>query len=114
LGGCQTGEAKRSPGFELPVKHIIHTVGPVWQGGDKGEAELLRSCNTNSFQLALQFGVKRIAFPCISTGVCGFPKENAPTIALTAMRQYEPSLERIVAYCYAEADAELYRRLHHA
>jgi len=111
LGGCPTGEARITPGFRLPARWVIHTVGPVWRGGGHGEARLLRSCYQRSFTLALEHGVRSIAFPCISTGVYGYPKHQAADIALAAMRSHEDRFERIIACCFSEADAALYRRL---
>jgi O-acetyl-ADP-ribose deacetylase (regulator of RNase III) len=111
LDGCRTGEAKISPGFQLPTRYVIHTVGPVWQGGSRYEAKLLAACYRNSFELALQNGVRSIAFPSISTGVYGYPKESAARIALSIMRDYEARFERIIACCFSDADAELYRRV---
>jgi len=111
LKGCRTGEAKISPGFKLPARRIIHTVGPVWKGGDNYEAALLQACYRNSFEIALENGVRSIAFPAISTGVYGFPKRQATEIALTAMLEYAGRFERIIACCYSEADAELYRQV---
>jgi O-acetyl-ADP-ribose deacetylase len=111
LGGCRTGEAKITPGFNLPAHRIIHTVGPVWHGGGQGEADLLRSCYESSFTVALANGVRSIAFPGISTGVYGYPKDQAAAIALQAMRSHEARFERIIACCFSKADAALYRRL---
>jgi O-acetyl-ADP-ribose deacetylase (regulator of RNase III) len=111
LGGCRTGEAKITPGFLLPARWVIHTVGPVWHGGGHGEARLLRSCYQRSFALALENEVRTIAFPCISTGVYGYPKYQAAGIALHAMRAHEDRFERIIACCFSEADAAVYRRL---
>jgi O-acetyl-ADP-ribose deacetylase (regulator of RNase III) len=111
LGGCPTGEARITPGFNLPSRWVIHTVGPVWNGGGRGEAELLRACYASSFALALDNGVRSIAFPCISTGVYGYPKDQAAGIALAVMRSHEERFERIIACCFSEADAALYRRL---
>jgi len=111
LGGCPTGEARITPGFLLPARWVIHTVGPVWRGGDQGEAELLRSCYQRSFALALDNGVRSIAFPCISTGVYGYPKDQAAGIAVHEMRAHEDRFERIIACCFSEADAAIYRRL---
>ncbi len=108
LGGCPTGEARISPGFQLPAKWIIHTVGPVWQGGDAGEAELLRACYVNSFRLALEYHVASIAFPGISTGVYGYPKPEAARIALTAMREFAPKFHTVIACCFSDADRDLY------
>ena len=109
LDGCRTGEAKLTPGFDLPARKIIHTVGPVWQGGDSYEVPLLQACYRNSFEVALQNGVSSIAFPAISTGVYGFPKNRAAEIAVAAMLEYEDQFERIIACCFSEADAVLYR-----
>jgi O-acetyl-ADP-ribose deacetylase (regulator of RNase III) len=109
LDGCRTGEAKLTPGFDLPARRIIHTVGPVWQGGDHYEQPLLRACYQNSFDVALQNGVRSIAFPAISTGVYGYPKRQATEIAVAVMREYEDRFERIIACCFSEEDAALYR-----
>jgi O-acetyl-ADP-ribose deacetylase (regulator of RNase III) len=111
LGGCPTGESRITPGFLLPARWIIHTVGPVWRGGGHGESRLLRSCYQTSFSLAFDNGVRSIAFPCISTGVYGYPKDQAAGIALHAMRAHEDRLERIIACCFSEDDAMVYRRL---
>lgn len=111
LGGCPTGEARITPGFRLPARYIIHTVGPVWHGGTRGEAELLASCYHHSLDLARQHGLRRIAFPSISTGAYGYPKETAARIALGVMREHEAGFDEIIACCFAAADAELYRRL---
>lgn len=109
LGGCPTGEARITPGFKLPSRYVIHTVGPVWKGGDANEAMLLRSCYRNSLQLAKEKGLKSIAFPGISTGVYGYPKEQAAEIALSEMRAALNDFELIIACCFSEADAVLYR-----
>jgi O-acetyl-ADP-ribose deacetylase (regulator of RNase III) len=111
LGGCQTGEAKLSPGFDLPARRVIHTVGPVWKGGSHYEALLLKACYQNSFEVAIQNEVRSIAFPAISTGVYGFPKEQATEIAVTAMLAYEDRFDRIIACCFSEEDARLYKRV---
>jgi O-acetyl-ADP-ribose deacetylase (regulator of RNase III) len=111
LKGCRTGEAKISPGFGLPARRVIHTVGPVWQGGDNYEAALLMACYRNSFEIALQNDVQSIAFPAISTGVYGYPKEAATRIAIATMLEYQDRFERIIACCYSESDAALYRRV---
>jgi len=111
LKGCATGDAKLTPGFRLPAKWIIHTVGPVWNGGHHGEAELLASCYRNSLQLAKQNNIRSIAFPGISTGVYGYPKEAAARIAISEMRKYEPDFDEIIACCFSEADANRYREL---
>lgn len=111
LGGCPTGEARITPGFRLPARWVIHTVGPVWQGGDAGEPELLRACYRNSLVLALQRDARSIAFPAISTGVYGYPKQPAAQIALQEMKAFESRFDTIIACCFSEADAELYRRV---
>ncbi len=110
LGGCSTGEARITPGFRLPARWVIHTVGPVWHGGGQGEPELLRACYRNSFRLARENGVQSIAFPAISTGVYGYPKEAAARIALEEMRRAE-GFEQIIACCFSAQDRELYLRL---
>ena len=109
LEGCRTGEAKLTPGFDLPARRIIHTVGPVWQDGNHYEAPLLKACYQNSFEVAIQNDVRSIAFPAISTGVYGYPKEQAAQIAVTAMLAYEDRFDRIIACCFSEEDAQLYR-----
>lgn len=111
LGGCAPGDAKLSPGFRLPARFIIHTVGPVWHGGEKGEPEKLRSCYQRCFAVAHEQDIRSIAFPGISTGVYGYPKEDAARIAIEEMRAAEQDFERIVACCFSEGDAEIYERL---
>ncbi|RYF02681.1 MAG: O-acetyl-ADP-ribose deacetylase, partial [Oxalobacteraceae bacterium] len=86
LGGCKTGEAKITKGYKLPAKHIIHTVGPVWNGGDNNEREKLASCYRSSMGLAAANGVRSIAFPCVSTGIYGFPEDEAAEIAVATVR----------------------------
>ncbi len=115
LGGCPTGEARISPGFSLPARWVISTVGPVWHGGGHGEAELLAACYRNAFELALHQGLRSIAFPSISTGIYGYPKQAAAAIAVAAMRHYEPRFERIVACTHGDEDTAIYRALlgHH-
>ena len=110
LDGCETGDAKITPGFRLPARHVIHTVGPVWHGGEAGEAELLASCYRRSFAVALENGVESIAFPGISTGVYGFPKDQAADIAVGIMREYEDRFERIIACCFSVEDARRYEQ----
>ena len=111
LGGCPTGEARISPGFDLPARWVISTVGPVWQGGTQGEAELLRNCYRNALALAREKAIRTIAFPAISTGVYGYPKEQAATIALEEMTHALDDFAEIVACCFSPADAALYRQL---
>jgi O-acetyl-ADP-ribose deacetylase (regulator of RNase III) len=109
LGGCPTGEARLSPGFNLPAKHVISTVGPVWYGGERGEAVLLDSAYRNSCILALQHDIKSIAFPAISTGVYAYPKDKAARTALAVMKEYEDKFERIIATCHTREDVEIYQ-----
>lgn len=111
LGGCPTGSAKISPGFALPAKWIVHAVGPVWRDGVHAEANLLESAYRNAFMCAREVHARRIAFPAISTGVYGFPKEAAARIALGVMREHDALFERIIACCFSAADAAIYRRL---
>jgi len=108
LGGCRCGEAKLTPGFDLPARRIIHAVGPVWKGGDQYERSLLGACYKNSFEVALENGVRTIAFPAISTGAYGYPKQQATEIAVGVMREYEGRFERIIACCFSDRDAALY------
>jgi O-acetyl-ADP-ribose deacetylase (regulator of RNase III) len=111
LGPIDTGSAVITPGFDLPAKYVIHAVGPVWHDGAHGEPELLDRAYEESFALAREAGdVQTIAFPAISTGVYGFPKERATEIAVRAMRRHEREHERIIACAYDEGMAELYRR----
>jgi O-acetyl-ADP-ribose deacetylase len=111
LGGCKTGEAKLSPGFQLPASHVISTVGPVWHGGKRGEAELLADCYRNALELALANNLHSIAFPAISTGVYGYPKEQAARIALGVLRQYEAQFERLIIVTHGDEDTVIYREL---
>lgn len=108
LAGCPTGEARLSPGFKLPAKYVISTVGPVWYGGERGEAALLDSAYRNSFILALQHGIKSIAFPAISTGVYAYPKDMAARVALAVMKEYENKFDRVIAVCHGKEDVEIY------
>ena len=111
LHGCPTGEAKITPGFRLPAKWVIHTVGPVWRGGQAGEPALLASCYRQSLALARRNGVCRIAFPSISTGVYGYPKEAAARIAVAAMREFESQFDEIIACCFSAGDQTLYEKI---
>ncbi len=110
IGGCPTGEARITPGFRLPVTWVIHTVGPVWRGGDKGEPDLLVGCYEKSLDLALQNGVSTIAFPSISTGAYGYPIEAATEVAIGVMRRYEDRFEEIVCCCFSDDDRKAYER----
>jgi O-acetyl-ADP-ribose deacetylase (regulator of RNase III) len=112
LGGCPTGSAKITKGYNLLARHVIHTVGPVWQGGDKGEPEQLASCYRESLKLAEAHGLASIAFPAISTGVYGYPLEPATEIAVSTVRGFERnSLKRIVFCCFGAEVAAVYRKI---
>lgn len=114
LGPCETGDAKVTDGFDLPARFVIHAVGPVHSGGGEGEAEQLASCYRTSLQLAAEQGARSIAFPCISTGVFGYPIREATSIALEAIAEWRSGRdqpERIICCCFSEEDAEVYREL---
>ena len=114
LGGCKTGDAKLTRGYELPASFIIHTVGPVWQGGMQGEAELLTSCYRRSLELAAGRNLVSIAFPAISTGIFGFPIRPAAEIAIATVRAFTrtpTSVREIIFCCYSSADYQLYAGL---
>lgn len=111
LGGCPTGEARITPGFRLPARWVIHAVGPVWHGGDRGEAELLRSAYRNCFRLAREQGIRSIAFPAISTGVYGYPKRAAAEIAVQAALEVAGDFDRIIFCAFSETDASIYRQV---
>jgi len=111
LGGCNTGDAKITPGFNLPADYVIHTVGPVWHGGEQREADMLESAYRRCFEVALENNINSIAFPAISTGVYGFPKQQAAEIALSVMKQYESQFSEIIVACFNTADVEIYNKL---
>jgi O-acetyl-ADP-ribose deacetylase (regulator of RNase III) len=100
LGGCATGDAKATKGYRLPARWVIHTVGPVWQGGDAGEAELLASCYRRSLEVADALGARSVAFPAISTGLYGYPADRAAETAVAAIRSTPTTVElvRLVAF----------------
>jgi O-acetyl-ADP-ribose deacetylase len=103
LGGCDTGEAKITPGFGLPARYVIHTVGPVWGGGERGEDRLLAACYRNALGLAVEHGFASIAYPAISTGAYGFPPERAALIAVRTVRaelQHTAEIERVLFCCF--------------
>jgi O-acetyl-ADP-ribose deacetylase (regulator of RNase III) len=112
LGGCLTGEAKISPGFKLKAKFIIHTVGPVWNGGNRNEDILLASCYRNSLKLAAENNIKTIAFPAISTGIYRFPLERAVNIALSEVKNFlaENNLpEKVIFVCFNSSTKDAYK-----
>ncbi len=111
LGGCATGEAKISPGFNLPAKYIIHTVGPIWKDGNHNEDELLANCYRNSLEMAVENDVKTIAFPSISTGAYNFPLERAAKIAVNEVIQFlekNDTLEKIIFVCFDDKTVNIY------
>ena len=111
LGGCDTGEAKLTDGFALPASHVIHTVGPVWGGGERGEGKLLASCYRNALSLAAEHDLKSIAFPAISTGIFGFPPDRAALIAVRTVRETlpdMPGIESVVFCCFGAESRELH------
>lgn len=113
LNGCKVGEAKITDGYRLPARHVIHTVGPVWQGGGKGEAELLASCYVRSLELAAANDCRTVAFPAISTGVYRYPKDEATEIAVGTVSTFiedKPIPETVIFCCFDEQMAKLYRR----
>jgi O-acetyl-ADP-ribose deacetylase (regulator of RNase III) len=105
LGGCAAGDAKATPGYRLPAAHVIHTVGPVWYGGQAGEADLLASCYRRSLEVAASLGVHSIAFPAISTGAYGYPADEAAVIAVTTVRAAPAAIERVVLVAF-DADTK--------
>jgi O-acetyl-ADP-ribose deacetylase (regulator of RNase III) len=114
LGGCETGDAKLTPGFRLPARFVIHTVGPVWRGGAEGEPELLASCYRRSMEIARANDVQTIAFPCISTGVYGYPSEDAARIAVSTLGSIlaaSPSMTDVIFCCFSARDLTIYERL---
>jgi O-acetyl-ADP-ribose deacetylase len=114
LGGCPTGDAKITPGFRLPARYIIHTVGPIWRGGTRGERELLAACYRRSLELAVERKISSIAFPSISTGAFAFPLKLAAPIALAAVQSFDFSqseLREVLFCCYSREDYGIYRKL---
>ncbi len=114
LNGCPTGQAKITPGFKLPAKYIIHTVGPVWHGGAGGEDKLLADCYSNSLRLAEENGIKTIAFPAISTGVYGFPSDKAAQIAVTTAKEFlekNNTIDKVIFVCFDQSTFNIYGRL---
>jgi O-acetyl-ADP-ribose deacetylase (regulator of RNase III) len=114
LGGCQTGDAKLTQGYRLPARFVIHTVGPVWHGGDRGEAGLLASCYRRVLEVASQNGLHTLAFPSISTGVYGYPIARAARIAVATVRTAAPSfpaIQQVIFCCHSAADLAVYQAL---
>ncbi|MGB0507281.1 MAG: O-acetyl-ADP-ribose deacetylase [Pikeienuella sp.] len=110
LHGCKTGQAKTTEGFKLPAKWIIHTVGPVWRGGENGEADSLTACYDNSFTEARRVGARSIAFPAISTGIFGYPADLAAAIAVNACRRAATDFDHIILCCFTAGSAAHHQR----
>lgn len=113
LKGCKTGEAKITKGYDLTAKYVIHTVGPVWNGGYQNEDELLANCYRNSLKLAVENGIKTIAFPAISTGVYHFPLERATSIAIKEVKDFlkkDKSIEKVIFVCFDEITYSIYNK----
>jgi len=111
IGGCETGEAVITGAGNLKVKKIIHAVGPIWRGGDKGEAGLLKSAYENSFRIAKKYGLKSIAFPAISAGAYGYPIDEAAKIALKSGKLFEKDFDEIRYICFSKSDLDVYERI---
>ena len=114
LGGCPTGEARLTAGYRLKARHVIHAVGPVWRGGSFGEPDLLADCYANSLSLAVECGARSIAFPSISTGIYGYPIEQAAPVAVRAVRDFlsqSGEIERVVFACFSASDLAVYQKV---
>lgn len=115
LNGCPTGEARITKGYKLAATYVIHTVGPVWNGGTENEVELLHNCYHNSLLLAKEHSIKTIAFPNISTGIYGFPKEKAAMIALFSVnqfcREFPDALREVIFVCFDEENYNIYKKI---
>ncbi len=115
LGGCRTGNAKITRGYRLPARHVIHTVGPVWNGGSLGEPQLLSACYRNSLRLAIEHRAKTIAFPSISTGIYGYPIEAAAEIAVSTCRllleEAPEAIDQVIFCCFSADDLAIYEAL---
>jgi O-acetyl-ADP-ribose deacetylase (regulator of RNase III) len=114
LGGCPTGEARITRGYRLPARHVIHTVGPVWHGGRRGEPELLASCYRNSLELAARHGLETVAFPAISTGIYGYPLEPATRIAVTETARFletHPGIRQVTFVCFGDEAYHTYQQV---
>lgn len=113
LGGCPTGQARITRGYDLAARHVIHTVGPIWRGGSRGEDELLADCYRHSLKLAVEHALKTIAFPSISTGAYGFPIERACRIAIREVRAFvaaDQTLAKVIFCCYSPKDLAVYQQ----
>ena len=110
LGGCETGDAKTTPGFGLPARWVIHTVGPVWRDGRHGEAELLASCYRRSLEEAEAVGARTVAFPAISTGVYGYPKEAAARVAIATLEAADADLDEVILVAFDTTTAGIFAR----
>lgn len=113
LNGCKTGEAKITKGYNLKARFVIHTVGPIWRGGNYDEENLLANCYKNSLQVAVEHGIKTIAFPSISTGIYHFPIEKASAIAVREVLSFlknESTIEEVLFVCFSKSDLEVYKR----
>jgi O-acetyl-ADP-ribose deacetylase (regulator of RNase III) len=111
LGGCKTGDAKATRGFRLPARWVIHTIGPVWRGGYAGEPDLLASCYRRSLEVADELGARSVAFPAISTGVYGYPAEQAATVAVDTIRSTATSVELVRLVAFDDRTLALYEAL---
>jgi O-acetyl-ADP-ribose deacetylase len=114
LNGCDTGQAKKTSGYNLPARFIIHTVGPIWQGGASNEEALLKNCYQNSLSLAGEYKLESVAFPNISTGIYGFPKDLAAQIAVSAVKDFlsqEISINKVIFVCFDQENYSIYKTL---
>lgn len=111
LGGCETGDAVTTPGFDLAASWVIHTVGPRWRGGSSGEADLLASCYRRSLEEAERVGARTVAFPAISTGVYGYPADEAAEVAIATLRAAAADVDEVILVAFDEPAADRYRRL---
>jgi O-acetyl-ADP-ribose deacetylase len=116
LNGCQRGQAKITKGYSLPSKFVIHTVGPVWFGGDSGEPDVLADCYRNSLELAIKHDIKSIAFPSISTGVYGYPTKEAAKVAVKTINEFlsqNDTLDSVIMVCHDYITEEIYQSVKH-
>jgi O-acetyl-ADP-ribose deacetylase (regulator of RNase III) len=112
LGGCETGDAKATTAGDLPARHVIHTVGPVWRGGDQGEPELLASCHRRALEVAAELGCRTVAFPAISTGIYGYPVQPAAEVALATARaelERQPDIERVTFVLFSDEHLDAFQ-----